>query len=128
MTFGATDIPQTAEDQAKLGLVQFPMVMGGIVPVVNLDGVKPGDLVLDGATLADIFAGKIKTWDNAAIKKLNPELKLPSGGITVVHRSDGSGTSFNFTDYLSRVSTSWKNDIGVSQSPEWGGRRRRQGQ
>jgi phosphate transport system substrate-binding protein len=119
VTFGATDIPQTAEDQAKAGLVQFPTVMGGIVAVVNIDGVKPGEIVIDGTTLADIFLGKVKKWDDAAIKKLNPSLKLPSSGITVVHRADGSGTTFNFTDYLARVSPDWKDKVGVSQSPEW---------
>ena len=119
VTFGASDIPQTAEDQAKAGLVQWPMVMGGIVAVVNLDGVKPGEIVLDGETLANIYLGKIKRWDDAAIKKQNPNAKLPSAGITPVYRSDGSGTTFNFTDYLSRVSADWKAKPGVSQSPEW---------
>ncbi len=119
VTFGASDIPQTAEDQAKAGLVQWPMVMGGIVAVVNLDGVKPGEIAIDGDTLANIYLGKIKRWDDAAIKKLNPNVKLPSAGITPVYRSDGSGTTFNFTDYLSRVSADWKAKAGVSQSPEW---------
>ena len=119
VTFGASDIPQTAEDQAKAGLVQWPMVMGGIVAVVNLEGVKPGEVVLDGPTLANIYLGKIKTWDDAAIKKANPNVKLPSAAITAVYRSDGSGTTFNFTDYLSRVSAEWKEKPGVSQSPEW---------
>ncbi len=119
VTFGASDIPQTAEVQAKAGLVQWPMVMGGIVAVVNIDGVKPGDLVLDGPALADIYLGKIKSWDDAALKKLNPDAKLPSGAITVVHRADGSGTSFNFTNYLDKVSPDWHDKVGVSQSPEW---------
>src|SRR5262249_42147852 len=119
VTFGASDIPQTAEVQAKAGLVQWPMVMGGIVPVVNIDGVKPGDLVPDGPTLADIYLGKITSWDDAALKKLNPDLKLPSAAITVVHRADGSGTSFNFTNYLDKVSPAWHDKVGVSQSPEW---------
>ena len=119
VTFGASDIPQTAEDQAKAGLVQWPMVMGGIVPVVNLEGVKPGEMVLDGPTLSNIYLGKIKTWNDPAIQKMNPNLKLPTTGITVVYRSDGSGTTFNFTDYLSRVSADWKSKPGVSQSPEW---------
>ena len=100
MTFGATDMPLKAAELDKDGLVQFPTVMGGIVPVVNLDGIKPGELVLDGPTLAKIFLGEIKTWNDPAIKKLNPSVKLPAQAIVVVHRSDGSGTTFNFTDYL----------------------------
>lgn len=119
VTFGATDAPLTAEDLKKSGLVQWPMVMGGIVPVVNLEGVKPGELVLDGSTLADIYLGKIKTWDDAAIKKLNASVKLPSTPITVVRRSDGSGTTFNFTDYLAKVSADWKARPGVGTAVEW---------
>jgi phosphate transport system substrate-binding protein len=119
VTFGASDIPQTAEVQAKSGLVQWPMVMGGIVAVVNLDGVKSGDIVIDGKTLADIYLGKITSWDDAALKKLNPDAKLPSAAIKVVHRADGSGTSFNFTNYLDKVSPEWHDKVGVSQSPEW---------
>jgi len=119
VTFGASDIPMTAEDQAKNGLVMWPMVMGGIVAVVNVDGIKSGDLVIDGATLGDIFTGKIKTWDDAAIKKLNPKATLPSSEITVVHRADGSGTTYNFTNYLDKVSAEWHTKAGVSQSPEW---------
>ena len=119
VTFGATDAPLTAEELKKSGLVQWPMVMGGIVPVVNIEGIKSGELVLDGSTLANIFLGKIKTWDDAAIKKLNPSLALPSTGITVVRRSDGSGTTFNFTDYLSKVSTEWKSNVGAAASVEW---------
>ena len=97
VTFGATDAPLKAEVLEKDGLVQWPMVMGGIVAVVNLDGVKPGDLVIDGPTLAKIFLGDIKSWDDAAIAKLNPNVKLSKQAIAVVHRSDGSGTSFVFT-------------------------------
>jgi phosphate transport system substrate-binding protein len=119
VTFGASDIPQTAEDLSKFGLFQWPMVMGGIVAVVNLEGVKPGELVLDGPALADIYLGKIKKWDDAALKKLNPDVKLPSADIVVVHRADGSGTSFNFTNYLSKVSADWKSKVGENQSPEW---------
>jgi phosphate transport system substrate-binding protein len=119
VTFGASDIPQTAEIQAKSGLVQWPMVMGGIVAVVNIDGVKSGDLVIDGQTLADIYLGKITSWDDAALKKLNPDAKLPSAPIKVVHRADGSGTSFNFTNYLDKVSPEWHDKVGASQSPEW---------
>jgi|KBSSwiStaDraftv2_1062776.scaffolds.fasta_scaffold04306_2 phosphate transport system substrate-binding protein len=119
VTFGASDAPLKGADLEKFGLVQFPMVMGGIVPVVNLDGVKPGDLVIDGPTLAKIFLGEIKTWDDAAIKKLNPNAKLPSQAIAVVHRSDGSGTTFNFAYYLAEVSPEWKSKVGVNTSLEW---------
>ena len=119
VTFGATDAPMTAEELKKAGLVQWPMVMGGIVPVVNLEGVNAGELVLDGPTLANIFLGTVKTWDDAAIKKLNPKLALPSTAITVVRRSDGSGTTFNFTDYLSKVSADWKSKVGAAASVEW---------
>lgn len=119
VTFGATDAPLTGDQLAKDGLVQFPMVMGGIVPVINLDGVSPGDLVIDGPTLAKIFLGQIKTWDDPAIKKLNPNAKLTSQAIAVVHRSDGSGTTFNFTDYLAKVSPDWKSKVGSATSVEW---------
>jgi phosphate transport system substrate-binding protein len=95
------------------------MVMGGIVPVVNIPGIKAGELVIDGPILADIFIGKITRWDDAAIKKLNPNAKLPGDAIAVVHRSDGSGTSFNFTYYLSDVSPSWKSDVGTNSAVEW---------
>src|SRR3974377_227709 len=95
------------------------MVMGGIVPVVNLDGVKAGDLVLDGPTLAKIFLGDIKTWDDPAIKKLNPSAKLPSQAIAVVHRSDGSGTTFNFAYYLAQVSPDWSSKVSYNTSVEW---------
>src|SRR5690242_14481236 len=93
VTFGATDKPLSDDELAKNGLVQFPMVMGGIVPIVNIDGVKPGDLVLDGKTLADLFLGKITSWDDPAIKALNPALTLPSAPVVIAHRSDGSGTT-----------------------------------
>src|SRR5215469_3640959 len=95
------------------------MIMGAIVPVVNIEGVKPGELVLDGPTLAEIFLGKITKWDDAAIKKLNPNAKLPSEAISVVHRADGSGTTFNFTDYLSKVSPDWKSKVGSDTAVEW---------
>ena len=95
------------------------MVIGGIVPVVNLDGVADGQLTLDGPTLAKIFLGEIKTWDDGAIAKLNPSLKLPSSAIAIVHRSDGSGTTFNFTDYLSKVSPDWKSKVGENTAVEW---------
>src|SRR6476646_8122045 len=119
VTFGATDMPLTVEQLEKNGLVQWPMVMGAIVPVVNLDGVKPGELVFDGDTLANIYLGKSTKWDDAAIKKLNPNVKLPSDAITVVRRSDGSGTTFNFTDYLSKVSPDWKTKVGSGTAVEW---------
>jgi phosphate transport system substrate-binding protein len=119
VTFGASDKPLPGEELDKYGLAQFPMVMGGIVPVINLEGVKPGDLVIDGPTLAKIFMGEITKWDDAAIKKLNPEAKLPSSAIAVVHRSDGSGTTFNFTYYLADVSPEWKEKVGADASVEW---------
>ena len=119
VTFGATDAPLKGPELEKFGLVQFPMVMGGIVPVVNIDGVSAGDLVIDGPTLASIFLGTIKTWDDPAIKKLNPNAKLPSQAIAVVHRSDGSGTTFNFTYYLAEASADWKSKVGSATSVEW---------
>ncbi|AUC94334.1 phosphate ABC transporter substrate-binding protein PstS [Bradyrhizobium sp. SK17] len=119
VTFGATDAPLKSDQLQKDGLAQWPMIMGAIVPVVNLDGVKAGDLVLDGPTLANIFLGKITKWDDAAIKKLNPKAKLPSEAISVVHRADGSGTTFNFTDYLSKVSPDWKSKVGSGTAVEW---------
>jgi phosphate transport system substrate-binding protein len=119
VTFGATDAPLSGADLDKNGLAQFPMVMGGIVPVVNLEGVAAGELQLDGVTLAKIFLGEIKTWDDPAIKQLNPSAKLPSSAIAVVHRADGSGTTFNFAYYLSQVSADWKSKIGFNTSLEW---------
>ena len=100
-------------------LVQFPTVVGGDVPVVNLDGIKPGELVLDGPTLAKIFLGEVTSWDDPAIKKLNPKANLPSQAIVVVHRSDGSGTTFIWTNYLSKVSDDWKSNVGASTAVEW---------
>jgi phosphate transport system substrate-binding protein len=119
VTFGASDMPLAPKLVDASGLVQFPTVVGGDVPVVNLDGVAAGDLVLDGPTLADIFLGVITKWDDPAIKKLNPKAKLPSQAIVVVHRSDGSGTTFIFTNYLSKVSEKWKSDVGASTAVEW---------
>ncbi|HEV2575174.1 phosphate ABC transporter substrate-binding protein PstS [Methylocella sp. CPCC 101449] len=119
VTFGATDAPLKKEDLDKSGLVQWPMVMGAIVPVVNIDGIKPGEIVLDGKTLADIYLGNVKKWDDDAIKKLNPKVSLPSTAITVVRRSDGSGTTFNFTDYLAKASSDWQSKIGSGQAVEW---------
>jgi phosphate transport system substrate-binding protein len=119
VTFGATDKPLGQKDLDADGLIQFPMVMGGIVPVINVAGIKSGELVLDGPTLARIFLGEVATWDDEAIKKLNPNAKLPSMSIAVVHRSDGSGTTFNFTNYLSKVSADWKSKVGSEVSVEW---------
>jgi phosphate transport system substrate-binding protein len=119
VTFGATDAPLKGPELEKFGLVQFPMVMGGIVPVVNIEGVTPGELVLDGPTLAGIFLGAVTSWDDPAIKKLNPNAKLPSQAIAVVHRSDGSGTTFNFTHYLAQASADWKSKVGSATSVEW---------
>ena len=119
VTFGASDMPLKVEQLDKDGLVQWPMVMGAIVPVVNLESVKVGEMVFDGPTLADIYLGKITKWDDPAIKKLNPNVKLPSEAIAVVHRADGSGTTFNFTDYLSKVSPDWKGKVGVGTAVEW---------
>jgi phosphate transport system substrate-binding protein len=119
VTFGASDAPLTGKDLEESGLAQFPMVMGGIVPVLNVRGIKPGQLVLDGPTLAKIFLGEIAKWNDARIKKLNPHVKLPSQAIAVVHRSDGSGTTFNFTYYLSDVSDQWKNEVGTEKAVQW---------
>jgi len=119
VTFGASDMPLEPKDVTAAGLVQFPTVVGGDVPVVNLDGVGAGQLVLDGPTLANIFLGKIAKWDDPAIAKLNPSVKLPSQAIVVVHRSDGSGTTFIFTNYLSKVSPDWKSTVGASTAVEW---------
>ncbi|MGO9432072.1 phosphate ABC transporter substrate-binding protein PstS [Rhodoblastus sp.] len=119
VTFGASDMPLEPKQLTAAGLVQFPTVVGGDVPVVNLDGIGAGDLTLDGPTLADIFLGKITKWDDPAIKKLNPNAKLPSSAIVVVHRSDGSGTTFIFTNYLSKESPQWQSDVGASTSVEW---------
>jgi phosphate transport system substrate-binding protein len=119
VTFGASDMPLKAEQLEKDGLVQFPTVMGGVVPVINVEGIKAGDVVLDGTTLADIFMGKIKTWNDPAIAKLNASVKLPAQPIVVVHRSDGSGTTFLFTDYLSKVSADWKSKVGANTAVEW---------
>src|SRR5690242_4256395 len=119
VTFGASDAPLPGKELDESGLIQFPMVMGGIVPVVNIEGVKSGDLVLDGPTLAKIFLGEIKTWNDPAIAKLNPSAKLPSQPIAVVHRSDGSGTTYNFAYYLAEVSPEWKSKVGFNTSVEW---------
>jgi phosphate transport system substrate-binding protein len=119
VTFGATDAPLKPADLEASGLAQWPMVMGGIVPVVNIDGVKAGDLVIDGPTLAKIYLGTITNWNDPAIKALNPKISLPDLAIAVIHRADGSGTTFNFTDYLSKASPDWQSKIGEATSVEW---------
>ena len=119
VTFGASDAPLSGKDLDQAGLAQFPMVMGGIVPVVNIEGVKPADLVLDGPTLARIYLGEIKKWNDPDIAKLNPNAKLPSTAIALVHRSDGSGTTYNFTHYLADVSPDWKSKVGTSTAVQW---------
>lgn len=119
VTFGASDAPLSGEDLTASGLVQFPMVMGGIVPVVNIERIKAGELVLDGPTLAKIFLGEIKSWSDPAIKKLNPTSNLPNQAIAIVHRSDGSGTTYNFSYYLADVDPNWKSRVGVNTSVEW---------
>ncbi len=119
VTFGASDQPLKPEDLQAANLIQWPQVIGGIVPVVNLEGVAPGDLVLDGPTLSKIFMGEITSWDDAAVKKLNPKAKLAATPIVVVHRSDGSGTTFNFTNYLAKVSQDWKTKVGENSAVEW---------
>jgi phosphate transport system substrate-binding protein len=119
VTFGATDAPLKAEDLDKDGLAQWPMVMGGIVMVVNIPGVKSGELVLDGPTVAQIYMGKITKWNDPAIAKLNPGLKLPNLAIANIHRADGSGTTFNFTYYLSQVSPEWQSGIAAATTVEW---------
>jgi len=117
--FGASDAPMKAEELDESGLIQFPMIIGGVVPVVNIKGINPGDLHLDSKTLTEIFLGKIKTWDDPAIIALNPGIKLPSKAITVVHRADGSGTTWIFTHYLSAVSSEWKEHIGTGKAVSW---------
>jgi phosphate transport system substrate-binding protein len=117
--FGASDAPLKAEELSKDGLIQFPMVMGGVVPVVNIEGVQPGKMRLTGGVLADIYLGKISKWNDPRIAGLNGDLKLPDQAITVVHRADGSGTTFIFTNYLSKVSSEWKDKVGNNASVSW---------
>jgi len=117
--FGASDAPLKADELAKDGLVQFPMVMGGVVPVVNIPGVKAGAMRLTGAVLADIYLGKITKWNDPAIANLNKDVKLPDQAITPVSRSDGSGTTFIFTNYLSKVSKEWTEKVGNNTSVKW---------
>jgi len=117
--FGATDAPLKPEQMDEMGVVQFPTVMGGVLPIFNVAGIESGKLKLDGPTLADIYLGKITKWDDPAIKKLNADLKLPSQDIAVAHRSDGSGTTNIFTNYLSAVSPEWKEKVGAGTSVKW---------
>ncbi len=117
--FGASDAPLPAADLQHFGLGQFPVVVGGIVPIVHLAGVKPGQLKLTGEVLADIYLGNIKMWNDAKITQLNPGVTLPAAAILVVHRSDGSGTSFNFSNYLSKVNKDWQAKVGFSTTPSW---------
>jgi phosphate transport system substrate-binding protein len=117
--FGASDMPMKSDELAKFGFGQFPVVIGGVVVAVNVDGIGPGELKLTGPLLADVFLGKITRWSDAAIKAHNPSLRLPDAAIAVVHRSDGSGTTFNFTDYLSRVSPEWKLKAGSGLLVAW---------
>jgi phosphate transport system substrate-binding protein len=117
--FGASDKPLTPDELAQSALAQFPVVIGGVVPVVNISGMQPGRLRLTGSVLADIYAGKIKTWNDPAIAKVNAGVTLPSANITVVHRSDGSGTTFNFTHYLGQTSPAWKSGPGEGTTVSW---------
>ncbi len=117
--FGASDAPLKSDELAKLNLAQFPLVIGGVVAVVNIDGVAPGAIRFDGPLLADIFLGKVANWSDPAIKALNPDLKLPDAKIAVIRRSDGSGTTFNFTDYLSKTSPAFKEKVGTDLMVAW---------
>ncbi|HVZ51477.1 MAG TPA: phosphate ABC transporter substrate-binding protein PstS [Pseudolabrys sp.] len=119
VAFGASDMPLTPEDLAKNGLIQFPTAIAGEDMVYNLPGIKAGKIVLSGPVVADIYMGKIKKWNDPAIAKLNAGLKLPNTDITVVHRSDASGTTFTFADYLSKVSPEWKKSLGANTSVAW---------
>jgi len=117
--FGATDAPLKVEDLATSGLIQFPTVLGGVVPVINLDGFKPGELQITGTVLAEIYLGTITRWNDAKIAQLNPGKALPNQEITVVHRADGSGTTFIFTDYLNEVSKEWADRVGKGAAVKW---------
>ncbi|AWH28654.1 MULTISPECIES: phosphate ABC transporter substrate-binding protein PstS [Stenotrophomonas] len=117
--FGSSDKPLASDELAQAGLAQFPSAIGGVVPVVNIEGLEAGKLRLTGALLADIFLGKVKTWNDPAIAAANPGVTLPDGKITLVHRSDGSGTTFNFSNYLSKVSPEWKTKVGEGTSVQW---------
>ncbi|WP_307838929.1 phosphate ABC transporter substrate-binding protein PstS [Deefgea sp. CFH1-16] len=117
--FGASDMPLKPAELDKDGLIQFPTVLGGVVPVVNIAGIAPGQLKLSAALLSDIYLGKVKKWNDPAVAALNPGVALPAQNITVVRRSDGSGTTFLFTNYLSQVSPEWKEKVGSNSSVQW---------
>ena len=117
--FGASDMPLKPEELDKLGMAQFPLVIGGVVPVIHIEGIKPGEMRFTGRLLADIFLGNVRNWNHPSIQKVNPDLKLPNMPITVVHRLDGSGTTFNWSNYLSKVSPQWKTAVGEGTSVEW---------
>jgi phosphate transport system substrate-binding protein len=117
--FGASDMPMKSEELAKLGLGQFPIVIGGVVPVVNIEGVPAARLRFTGPLLADIFLGKLRKWNDPAIQAINPDISLPNASITVVHRTDGSGTTFNLANYLSKVSPEWRDKVGEGNFIEW---------
>jgi phosphate transport system substrate-binding protein len=117
--FGASDVPMTPDELTKNGLTQFPMIMGGIVPVLNVKDVEPGKLKLTGPILANIFLGTVTKWNDKQIADLNKDVKLPDQAIAVVHRSDGSGTTYNFADYLAKMSSDWKTKVGVNTALEW---------
>ena len=117
--FGATDAPMKGEELTASGLVQFPTVLGGVVPIINVEGIKPGELQLTGEVLADIYLGTITQWNDAKIAALNPKVKLPAESITIVHRADGSGTTFIFTDYLNEVSKPWAEKMGKGAAVKW---------
>ena len=119
--FGATDKPLGSDELAKSGLAQFPVVIGGVVPVINIPGARPGQVKLSGPVLAAIYAGEIKNWNDPRIAKLNPGLHFPAKAVTPVHRSDSSGTTFNFTHYLSQVSPGWKSKFGEGTTVSWSG-------
>ncbi|MSQ56028.1 MAG: phosphate ABC transporter substrate-binding protein PstS [Limnohabitans sp.] len=119
VTFGASDAPLSGEELDKEGLVPFPAIIGGTVPVINLEGFKPGELRVTGAVLADMFMGMISNWNDAKIAALNPGKKLPDQAIAVVHRADGSGTTFNFTDYLNEVRKPWAEKVGKGAAVKW---------
>jgi len=119
VAFGATDAPVRGPDLERDGMVQFPAIIGGTVPVFNLDGFQPGELRITGPVLAEVFMGSITNWNDAKLAALNPGKKLPNQAITIVHRADGSGTTFNFTEYLSLVSPAWKDKVGTGAAVKW---------